>query len=215
MDSIDKLKKSIGEIDILLRYAARNESGVDVIKYQLFNKISIVLLATKLEVFIEEFIEEHVERQLQNHINQTFPKELREKYFDRGIELITEKKQRDRKEHLFRLLMILYGGDKAGITQLKDICPSTKFSYGKHGQTEIVSLFERHGLGAFIKSSEPKECLDMMDSMIAIRNNVIHQDATPGLTHRQVEEHKKNVLRFVGCLEFNLQQNRKCYYNQL
>ena len=130
---------------------------------------------------------------------------MKEKYFDRGIELITEKKQRDKKAHLFQLLMILYGEDEAGITQLKSICPSTKFSYGKHGRSEIVSLFERHGLGGFIKDSEPKECLDMMDSMIAIRNNVIHQDATPSLTHRQVEEHKKNVLRFVRCLEANLQ----------
>lgn len=30
-----------------------------------------------------------------------------------------------------------------------------------------------------------------MNSLIAIRNNVIHQDATPSLTHLTVDEHQK------------------------
>ena len=216
MDSIDNLRKGMGEIDILLKYAARNEKSKDINKYQLFNKMAITLLATKLEVFIEEFIEEHTDKQLQYHTNQTFPKELKEKYFDRCIELITEKKQRDKKDSLFQLLVTLYDGDRAGITKVKKIRPSTKFSYGKHGQTEIVSLFERHGLGKFIKSEEAHNCLKMMDSMVAIRNNVIHQDAVPSsLTHGDVKKHKANVLEFVGYIEVDLEANKQSYYNQI
>lgn len=214
MDSIDKLKTSIGEIDILLRYAARNEQR-EVIKYQLFNKLSIILLATKLESFIEDFIEEHVEQQLRNHTIQTFSKELKERYFDTGIGLITEQKKREEKERLFRLLVTLYGDDKSKIDNLKDISPSTRFSYGKHGRKEIESLFERHGLGRFIRSEVSQNCLKKMDSLIAVRNNVIHQDAASGLTHRQVKDHKNNILQFVECLESDVQQNRKCYYNQI
>lgn len=57
MDSIDNFRNSLSEFDILIDYARRNISKVD--KYQLFIKLSVVLLSTKLEVFIEDFVEEH------------------------------------------------------------------------------------------------------------------------------------------------------------
>lgn len=51
MESIDNIRTSLNEIDVLLDYASQNTETI--FKYQLFNKVSIVLLSTKLEVFIE------------------------------------------------------------------------------------------------------------------------------------------------------------------
>ena len=71
MDTIDHIRVSLSEIDILLDYASRNSANIH--KYQLFNKVSIVLLSTKFEVFLEDFIDEHSTRMLNGHTNATLP----------------------------------------------------------------------------------------------------------------------------------------------
>ncbi len=53
-----------------------------------------------------------------------------------------------------------------------------------------------------------------MNSLIAIRNNVIHQDATPSLTHLTVDEHKKNILKFIQLIENDINSNKREYYNE-
>lgn len=74
MDSIDNFRNSLSEFDILIDYARRNISKVD--KYQLFIKLSVVLLSTKLEVFIEDFVEEHSIRMLKGHTNISLPQDI-------------------------------------------------------------------------------------------------------------------------------------------
>ena len=89
----------------------------------------------------------------------------------------------------------------------------TKFSFGKHGQKEIESLFERHGLKAFITSAPIRNSLQMMNSLFSIRNNVIHEDASPSLTHQTIKAHKDNIMHFVDLLEIDITANHKAYYN--
>lgn len=71
MDSIDQIRQNISEVDMLLNYASHNTN--DVQKYQLFNKTAVVLLSTKLEVFLEEFIDEHSRKILNGHTNSSLP----------------------------------------------------------------------------------------------------------------------------------------------
>lgn len=212
MDSIDNLKNRISEIDILVNYAIHNKSNLP--KYQLFIKIAIVLLSTKLEVFLEEFIDEHSIRTLNGHTNITLPPKIKERYFDRGIELIATEKKRHQKENLFKLISALQQNDGNNIASICDIRPSITFNYGKHGQKEIEALFERHGLEKFIKSSNSQYCLRMINSLIAIRNNVIHQDSSPGVPHQTIIEHKNNILNFINLLEADIESNKKLYYNE-
>lgn len=54
MESIDNIRISLSEIDVLLDYASQNIGTIS--KYQLFNKVSIVLLSTKLEVLLKNFL---------------------------------------------------------------------------------------------------------------------------------------------------------------
>lgn len=212
MECIDRIRTNIDEVNVLIDYAKSNIGELS--KYQLFNKVAIVLLSTKLEVFLEEFIEEHIQRQLKNHTTKTFPQNLKEKYFDNGIILIYERKKRSEKEKLFNSLITLYSNEDMLISEIKNICPSNKFNYGKHGQKEIESLFSNHGLENLIKKRPIQECLNQMNSLIAIRNNVIHQDATPSLTHNTIEAHIKNILDFVTIVENDITENQQLYYNQ-
>lgn len=89
MESIDNIRTSLNEIDVLLDYASQNTETI--FKYQLFNKVSIVLLSTKLEVFIEEFLEEHTLRALKGHTNKTISNQLKDRYLDRAVDLISKK----------------------------------------------------------------------------------------------------------------------------
>lgn len=212
MECIDRIRININEVNVLIEYAKTNIKNVST--YQLFNKIAVVLLSTKLEVFIEDFIEEHIQRQLKNHTTKTFPQDLKEKYFDRGILLISEKKKRSEKEKLFASLLTLYSGDENSIDSIMNITPSNKFSYGKHGQKEIESLFCNHGLENLIRQKETQEYLNQINSLIAIRNNVIHQDATPSLTHNTIETHVRNILDFTSFIEKDIVHNKKTYYNE-
>lgn len=81
--------------------------------------------------------------------------------------------------------------------------------------TNQVAMFDRHGLGIFIKSAQPQTCMAMLNSLIAIRNNVIHQDASPGLTHQTIKDHKDNVMAFVNLVEADIIANKFVYYNEV
>ena len=212
MDSIKEIRERLSEIDILLEDAIKNQTLIT--KYQLYLKTSIVLLSTKFEVFLEDFIEEHSQRLLNGHTNLSFPSKLKDIYFDSGIEMIFKEKKRQKKKTLFQSLMILLQTDYHSISPLNSIRPSMKFNYGKHGEKEIKALFERHGLGEFVKKEDLRVCFEKINSLISIRNNVIHQDASPSLTHQTVKEHKDNILFFIQQLENEIEEKKRDYYNE-
>lgn len=213
MDSIDHLRESIGEIDTILSYASHNTANIG--KYQMFNKIAIVLLSTKFEVFIEEFIDEHSMKMIKGHTNTTFPASLKSAYVDTAVEKTGNVKSRADKNSYLQSLIKLMGNDGTGISCIANIRPSVKFNYGKHGQKEIEAMFDRHGMGIFIKSAQVQTCMAMLNSMIAIRNNVIHQDVSPGLTHQTIKDHKDNVMAFVNQVEADINANKFVYYNEV
>ena len=76
-------------------------------------------------------------------------------------------------------------------------------------------MLNRHGMGMFIKTPQAQSCLAILNSLIAIRNNVIHQDASPGLTHQTIEDHKNNVMAFVNLVEADVNANKAMYYNEM
>ena len=213
MDSIDHLRESMGEIDTILSYAYHNTENIK--KYQMFNKIAIVLLSTKFEVFIEEFIDEHSMKMIKGHTNTTFPASLKNAYLDTAVEKTGSVKNRTDKNSYLHSLIKLWGNDGTSISCIANIRPSVKFNYGKHGQKEIEAMFDRHGMGIFIKSTQSQSCMAMLNSLIAIRNNVIHQDASPGLTHQTIKDHKDNVMAFVNLVEADINANKYEYYNEV
>lgn len=85
---------------------------------------------------------------------------------------------------------------------------------GSTDRLKLKSYFKRHGLESFIINEETQKCLRLMNSLIAIRNNVIHQDATPSLTHLTVDEHQKNIQKFIQLIENDINSNKSVYYNE-
>lgn len=213
MDAIDNIRGSLLEIDLLLNYAKRNAENIH--KYQLFLKVSSVLLSTKLEAFLEDFFEEHSERVINGHTNATFPENLRDLYFDRGVELLCNERDKNKRDALLKSIMHLHKNSGDDLALVRNIKPSVSFNYGKHGQKEIENLFKKHGMMDFIFSQDSQECLKMLNSLIAIRNNVIHQDASPSITHQTIIDHKNNICRFLLLLEAEVEQNKQMYYNEV
>lgn len=211
MDSIDQIRNNICEVDMLLDYASDNTE--DIKRYQMFIKASVVLLSTKFEVFLEDFIDEHSRMVLAGHTNSTISIELKNEYIDTAIDLIRETSNRTKKNQYLSMVSKLLVKSGESISTFSSIRPSTKFSFGKHGQKEIVALFERHGLKAFITSDPIHNSLQIMNSLFSIRNNVIHEDASPTLTHQTIKDHKDNIMHFVDMLENDITVNHMIYYN--
>lgn len=53
-----------------------------------------------------------------------------------------------------------------------------------------------------------------INSLIEIRNNVIHQDSTPSMTHQTIDGYKMNLLEFAEALESHIEKNKELYYNE-
>lgn len=211
MDSIDQIRNNIGEVDMLLDYASNNTGNIK--QYQMFIKASVVLLSTKFEVFLEEFIDEHSRMVLAGHTNATISTELKNKYIDTAVDMVRETNNRTKKNQYLSMVSKLLTNSGESISTFSSIRPSTKFSFGKHGQKEIEALFERHGLKTFITSEPIRNSLQIMNSLFSIRNNVIHEDASPTLTHQTINDHKDNIMHFVDLLENDITVNHVAYYN--
>ena len=211
MDSIDQIRNNIGEVDMLLDYASNNTGNIK--QYQMFIKASVVLLSTKFEVFLEEFIDEHSRMVLAGHTNATISTELKNKYIDTAVDMVRETNNRTKKNQYLSMVSKLLTNSGESISTFSSIRPSTKFSFGKHGQKEIEALFERHGLKTFITSEPIRNSLQIMNSLFSIRNNVIHEDASPTLTHQTINDHKDNIMHFVDLLENDITVKHMAYYN--
>lgn len=211
MDSIDQIRNNICEVDMLLDYASVNTG--DIKRYQMFIKASVVLLSTKFEVFLEDFIDEHSRMVLDGHTNSSISIELKNRYIDTAINIVRETKDRNKKNHYLSMVSKLLVNSGESISTFSSIRPSIKFSFGKHGQKEIVALFERHGLKTFITSEPIHNSLQIMNSLFSIRNNVIHEDASPTLTHQTIKGHEDNIMHFVDLLENDIKVNHLVYYN--
>lgn len=212
MDSIDDFRKRLKEIDILVCYARHNAK--DITKYQIFNKVAIILLITKFEVFVESFMDEHSRKVLEQHTNMTFPMSVKGHYIETAIARAYEKKTVDKKEEIIKNLLCLYSSKEEKLLSLIGIRPKLTFSLGKHGQNELEEMFKCHGMERFIKSSEVLPLLEKINSMIAIRNNIIHEDATPSLTHIDVEQYQQALIKLIDLLEKDIKQNAQEYYNK-
>ena len=211
-DSIKDFTDSLDEIDLLIMYAKRNEKCIP--KYRLFNKSAVILLLTKFENFIETFLEEHSYYVLEKHTSFTLPDKMKVQYIVNAIEKATGFPDNAKKAKVIEKLKCLSSEKDTKLDVLKDYRPRTTFNYGKHGSKEIAKMFQIHALDDFIANSEVVMILQGLDSLIAIRNNIIHQDATPSLTHNDIEQHKNKILRFVELLQQEVDTNSPKYYNQ-
>lgn len=203
---------------MLAKSASRAQK--DEKRYKAYNKSSVVLLSAKFESFIENILEEYIDYYNERNVPvKDMPNYLK---FSHTIPLI-DKINRD-KVHVTKhrnviecLKQISELWDSNNISSMELNIPA-KFSYGKHGEGEILSLFQSIGIDNIFNAIKITETIGgvsrdidvkgKLNSIIGMRNNIIHTDASPALTHQDVNKFiyyfEQFALKLVSILESKL-----------
>ena len=177
---------SLREADALLALAASMHG--DAVAFSALLKSSILLLTSKLEAFLEEAAEEcrfFIESAAcsSNMLPPAMKVAMLQSFLDDSF---LAKLKHGNPQILDRLdaFRELFYGD--GVQRL---IVETKFSYGKHGDSEVRKLFQRFGIKDIFESAY-EDGIDAikadLNSLTAIRNNIIHNDASPSFSVEQV-----------------------------
>jgi len=207
----DDFLSTLEEVRALLKLAASNEREVTV--YATLVKASLIFLASKLEAFLEDIVAEFIDK-----INEQRPHVSRIPYsvkisaldciLDEGM--LSKIRGHDPSAgEIFSKVAILCGIDSV----VEELRIRVKFNYGKHGEDEIIKLFAQIGIDdvfeacPLVSSGESTmieeqvhQKIDVradINSVTNIRNNILHTDATPSLTHYQVAEFVKHFILFA------------------
>lgn len=195
IDAVDGFDEACEELHVLLSYSRRNQSNVR--RYRAFNKAAIVLLCAKFEAFLEAFLEEYAYLHLHNSSNLTLDAPLLQHLVDCLLSSIEEcnRGRIARRNNLVKDLARLYGTTE--IRPLNTYTINNKLKMGKHGQGEVQRLLNSFGFGLYVDEDDTKDFFTAFNSLNNIRNNIIHEDATPNLTHGDVENYLDIVSRFI------------------
>lgn len=197
-DATVEFYKAIDEIQLLMRYSRRNQRSTN--KYALFNKAAIVLLCGKFESFIESFLKDYAYEFKRMCSNKSLIQPIQDHIVDNLLDAIY-KYQRDvskRRPYVEALARLC--GD-AEVAELDSYPIKAQFKVGRHGEKELKRLLTSFGFEKFLCKQSVVDALKKMNSLYAIRNNILHEDATPGLTHSDVDDYLSHVCQFVAELQ--------------
>lgn len=206
----EDFKVALSEVDIILSYAKRNQRHRE--RHSIFTKTAVILLVSKFEAFLEDSIKDYV-RALENLglKPEELPDILKLNCLDK---LVSERfvsdvrKQRSRVfKTIERMIKTCYGEEEIALIDI-----DTSFDYGKHGEAAIKKLFSRIGIEDIFQSCQVFEAHETLartaplslpinvaadiNALTNIRNRILHGDATPSLTHRQVDDYRRHIIEF-------------------
>lgn len=196
-EAVEDFQDACHEVDLLIYYSKRN--GKDLRKYATFNKAAIVLLCAKFEAFFESFLEEYAFFHLNISSNHSLDRSLYNHLVDcilNNIEFY--KGKQDKRKDFINKLEVLCGAVEIRPINSYQIDPKLKF--GKHGQNEIQRLLKAFGFSEYSTKDDVKSFFITFNSLNSIRNNIIHEDATPSLTHQNVKSYLDAVKLFIDGL---------------
>lgn len=194
--SFNDFKEAIKEIQVLIENA--NQFQNDILKYGTFNKASIVLLCGKFESFLESFLEEYSFEITSNYTNTKLEENIKHHLTDVLIDQLEKKKNNKVKRiEIITKFSKLYSDDEILCNDYSIDC---KFSYGKHGEGEVKKLLKKFGFEDFAELEINKAFYEKFNSLNHLRNNILHEDSTPSLTHNDVEVHINLILEFIKAL---------------
>lgn len=199
---------TLEEVELLLEYASKNERNE--LCYKTFNKSAILLLMSKVESFLENILDEYLTKI--NELNleiKEIPLLLKLSHSFQKIDELTNKKQKNNHQEIASILADisrLWGSQE---TKFNELSIDFNFTFGKHGETEIKKLFSLIGIDDIfdvVKIHETTEEGEMkridikgkINSLTHIRNNIIHEDATPSLTHVDIIDFVKSFKIFAN-----------------
>ncbi len=209
-ECLEKFYEALQEVEVLIATAKAYET--DKVKYLTYNKASLLLLAAKFENFVEQIVAEYIDVINSMKLNcEQIPECLR---INHSLFKLEKSKsifeQQHRQEDIIRVLSEL-GELWSEQNIFEKISVNCKFNYGRHGDKELIKLFANIGIKdifAKVKIYNDQESLmsddkievdfrGLFNSMSGMRNNIIHQDATPDLTHNEIEKYACNFKEFA------------------
>lgn len=198
IEAVDEFEEACTEVHLLIEYSKRNNKNFK--KYATFNKAAIVLLCAKFEAFLENFLEEYAFYHLNNSSNRSLDRCLYDHLVDcilNNIEFYKSKPDK-RKEGVAKL-EALCGPNE--IRPINSFHFDPKLKFGKHGQGEVERLLRVFGFSEYVIQENVKSFFITFNSLNSIRNNIIHEDATPSLTHQNVQSYLDSVKLFIDGLK--------------
>ncbi len=198
MDKLDSTKEffneALKEINLLILYSRRNKN--DFLKYATFNKSAIVLLCSKFESYIENALQEYSYLHIKHSSNKSLDIHIYENIVEEIMNNLesTKNNKTKRKPHLNSIAEFC-GTEEC--SPIDHYSVKAKFNYGKHGQKEVEKLLIKFGFSDTVKKESSENFFKQFNSLNFIRNNIIHEDATPSLTDKDVEKYVKIISDFI------------------
>ena len=221
-DSLSDFLRTLDEVDILLSSA--EECIHEETKYAAYNKSALLLLSGKFENFVETITEQYVF--LVNKLNlrsSLLPEEMRLHHTYAIIDKLSKKSKNSSQSDEVKRMLSEIGSIWVSDTNFNQLNIDCKFAYGKHGESELVKLFKPIGIKdvfleveVFIPDSNSddfsaeKRKVDfkgIFNSVMNMRNNILHQDASPSLTDKSIREYKLSFQSFAEAVTNKLDNN--------
>lgn len=203
--------KALEQVELLIEEAQAAEQQQQ--KYLTYNKANMLLLLAKFENFLEQIIEEYID--LINNLRlcaHCIPDEIKLQHsiclFDKSKDYFKNAQKIEESKSMLVELGELWKGQ----APFDRLVVNAKFNYGKHGDKEIAKIFYNAGIDNIFDKvkvySQTETMLEerparievdiksTINSMIGIRNNIIHTDATPALTHGDIIKYQDYLRQF-------------------
>lgn len=190
------------DVEFLLKFAENYE----IDRNNTFNKAAILFLCSKFENFVESLIEEYLfninELKL---VPSTIPHDLK---LNCSNYLISKHKSSPVNKDTFEIIGKMWNGNEP----IDNIIIESKFNFGKRGEKELRNLFHKIGITDIFQIdiyekelenyglNEIKNKIDfkgVYNTVTNMRNNIIHQDASPSLTNLDVKNFTKYFKFFA------------------
>jgi len=194
--SLDDFNDALKEIQILIGSSEENQN--EIARYVTYNKAAIVLLCGKFESFLESFLEEYTFIITSNYTNVKLEENIKHHLTDVLIsELEKKKDNKSTRIEIISKFSRLYSDTEVLCNDYSIDC---RFSYGKHGEKEVKKLLKKFGLEEFANAETNKIFFSKFNSLNHLRNNILHEDSTPSLTHHDVNNHITEIRFFINSL---------------
>ncbi len=202
---LTEFERSLDEVDQILLLAEKlDENPINTSVVAALNKSALLLLAGKFESFAENLAEQYIFELNALALRPAFlPPIIRLKHTLAAMppQSIFENPVREQDViDYFNKISPLW--NDATDTNLP-IVIECRLSYGKHGSKELTKLFHRIGIDGIpekvllhraveTESGETTERVNFsatLTSVIEMRNNILHEDASPSLTSSSMKDY--------------------------
>lgn len=199
LEVVNEFNQTLNEVEVLISTAEENIS--DNLRYSTYIKSAILLLSGKFENFLELISDTYIYQiNKSNLISKKIPESIKLSHSYKIIEKIKNKKSvvgsEKETRQFFNEIGAIWVLEDQPFSNVQIEC---KFSYGKHGEEELIKLFSNIGINNIFdqiqvimpNEDDPteKNVIDFkgtFNTLTGLRNNILHQNASPNLTHLDV-----------------------------